>query len=324
MLFLLPLSSFSRTSKGLAHDANAAEHSSDRPGFVKHRRWNHVGRKGFAAASIVFLHRCSLDTTGRASNSGQPCVLLRHTFWMALSARQQQCEQLPGADASMQVAHGVSHSYPACPKCGVIWPPDKPLPTTECPDCGVVFVKFHAAERERKRLAAEKAEKDAQAAKVEAERAAKAAQKAAAAASKHRAPALPADSRLAACSACGGKVAYGAKTCPHCGAPGPAKKTSKVTLAVVGIGTLIFIGAIVQGGKSALPSAPASAPPRGSATEDQRAVAQQVIKLAGYRCDDVEYMGPLLTKTGFRVTCNASRYAYALVDEGGRWVVRLD
>lgn len=59
-------------------------------------------------------------------------------------------------------------------------------------------------------------------------------------------------------------------------------------------------------------------------TQDQRDAAHAFIKLAGYRCDSISYMGNLIFKSGFQVTCNDSRYAYEIVDEGGRWVVRLD
>jgi hypothetical protein len=59
-------------------------------------------------------------------------------------------------------------------------------------------------------------------------------------------------------------------------------------------------------------------------TQDQRNGAQISIKLAGYRCDDISFMGQLAFKNGFRVTCNADRYVYEFVDEGGRWVVHLN
>ena len=66
-----------------------------------------------------------------------------------------------------------------------------------------------------------------------------------------------------------------------------------------------------------------SSPPR-QITPDQRNAAQVAIRFAGYRCDSLNYMGHLPFKHGFRVTCNDDRYAYEIVDEGGRWVVRLD
>ena len=49
-----------------------------------------------------------------------------------------------------------------------------------------------------------------------------------------------------------------------------------------------------------------------------------LITRAGYKCDGVNYMGQLLTKPGFRVTCNADRYEYQVADKGGHWRVRLD
>ena len=206
----------------------------------------------------------------------------------------------------------------SCPKCGVLWPADKPLPVTECPACDVNFAKFNAARVERQRQLAEQADRAAKAEKQMADRAAKAEKKAATAATKVKLHAA-ADAKLAACATCGGSVAYGAKTCPHCGAPGPTKPTSVAKLAIVSIGVIAILVAIGNGGGGS-----SSPPPRGSATDTQREMAQLMIKGKGYRCDDIEYMAPLLTKPGYRVTCNASRYVYELVDEGGRWVVRLD
>jgi hypothetical protein len=206
-------------------------------------------------------------------------------------------------------------SVMTCPKCQVIWPADKPLPITDCPACGVVFSKFHAAQAQKKAQAAAQAERDSQAERKRVEAAVSAERKAAAA------QAVPQEERnpnLAACAACGGKVARGAKTCPHCGAPGPAKPTSSVKFIAYGLGVFLIVGFLARGGEGS------SAPPRGAATEEQRALAQAAIRSANYRCDDVEYMGPLLSKPGFRVTCNGSRYAYEWVDEGGRWTVRLD
>lgn len=59
-------------------------------------------------------------------------------------------------------------------------------------------------------------------------------------------------------------------------------------------------------------------------TQDMKNGAQASIKLAGYRCDDISFMGQLAFKNGFRITCNADRYVYEFVDEGGRWVVHLN
>jgi hypothetical protein len=59
-------------------------------------------------------------------------------------------------------------------------------------------------------------------------------------------------------------------------------------------------------------------------SDDQRSAGQAAIRLAGYRCDTIDDMGRLVFKTGYRVNCNSYRYAYEIVDEGGRWVVRLD
>lgn len=102
----------------------------------------------------------------------------------------------------------------SCPKCGVPWPAGKPLPTTECPACGVIFAKFHAAQREKQRQLEEQAAIAAKAEMAEKKKAAKAA-------TRTETPVLAGHPRLAACATCGGIVAYGAKACPHCGAAGP-------------------------------------------------------------------------------------------------------
>lgn len=135
--------------------------------------------------------------------------------------------------------HSVSVTT-SCPKCGVLWPADKPLPVTECPACGVNFAKFNAARVERQRQLAEQADRAAKAEKQMADRAAKAEKKAATAATKVKLHAA-ADAKLAACATCGGSVAYGAKTCPHCGAEGPTKPISRIKQAIVGIGVLVVL-----------------------------------------------------------------------------------
>lgn len=52
----------------------------------------------------------------------------------------------------------------SCPKCGINWPDGKPLPTIECPACGVIFAKFYAAQEKRLQAAAEQQAKAARAA----------------------------------------------------------------------------------------------------------------------------------------------------------------
>lgn len=196
-----------------------------------------------------------------------------------------------------------------CPKCGVQWPTDKPLPLTECPSCGVIFAKFLAAREDKRKRAAEKEAQVARAAEK-------------AAAKVKPAPAAPALARatlpkgLAECAICGGTVAIGANACPHCGAPGPKKSPSAIIVA----SALIFVMVIVIGSIAGRNKPPDP----GRFSIQQRESMRMLIELAGYKCDGVSYMGELLTKPGFRVTCNADRYVYAIVDEGGRWKVRLD
>ena len=184
-----------------------------------------------------------------------------------------------------------------CPKC------KKALPSSysggECPACGVVFSKYFAAETKRQEAEAVRS-----------------------ATHVNSAPASSAPSKTTSCPACGGLVAIGAKSCPHCGqtnpAPPPKKKAGPLAYALGGLFLVVFIMSAANN-----PSGGGGGPSP-SVTDDQRTAAQVSIKLAGYHCDSISYMGRLAFKVGFRVTCNENRYAYEIVDEGGRWVVRLD
>jgi hypothetical protein len=93
----------------------------------------------------------------------------------------------------------------------------------------------------------------------------------------------------------------------------------------LGIGVaVLFLGFLLyaMGHSSSTSRDPAA--PRPEDNPGVRADAQRAIGLAGYTCDSISFMGQLVTKTGFRVTCNGNRYAYTITDEGGRIVVRLD
>lgn len=119
-----------------------------------------------------------------------------------------------------------------CPKCGYIRKPSDSAPSTECPSCGLIFAKFLAAPA-RKASSSIKVT----AATVTAPVAAKQ--------PKLAKPSVPsAASAVTTCPACGGVVAYGAKTCPHCGkakpAPKPPTKVSKTHLALAAL----FLGAM--------------------------------------------------------------------------------
>lgn len=95
-----------------------------------------------------------------------------------------------------------------------------------------------------------------------------------------------------------------------------SKKVGPRGLAIAGVVVMgmLFIAA---GSKNS------SAPPP-TINSDHRVMAQVLITQAGYRCGDVNAMVRLTFKSGFRVTCDGSRYAYALEDSGGRWVVRAE
>lgn len=201
---------------------------------------------------------------------------------------------------------------------------------SECPKCGVIFAKFYAAQEQKLKLDAEREAKAKLEAEAQATKEAKAAAKAAAKAERQAADAKAAEAqaerdkaaKLSSCPACGGVVAVGAKACPHCGKDNPAppkKPTSRIKTVGAALFVIFLIYSMSQGSKTGGSSAPS--PP---ITAEAKTAAQLAIKLAGYRCDSVSYMGRHVFKVGFRVTCNEDRYAYELNDEGGRWVVKLD
>jgi len=114
-----------------------------------------------------------------------------------------------------------------CPKCSYSRQPTDTAPATECPACGVVFEKL---------LSPPKVSKSMRQAPPQAARA-----------PKPSAPGPAPNSSTTTCPACGGLVAYGAKSCPHCGkakpAPKPPKKVTKKHLLIAGgVLVLIFIG----------------------------------------------------------------------------------
>jgi hypothetical protein len=60
------------------------------------------------------------------------------------------------------------------------------------------------------------------------------------------APATTREAKVTSCPACGGTVAYGAKTCPHCGkakpAPKPPTKVTKTHLVLAALFLVAMIG----------------------------------------------------------------------------------
>ena len=196
-----------------------------------------------------------------------------------------------------------------CPKCAYTRKPSDTAPAGTCPSCGIIFEKFltQRATQQPKATLRKSPEAIASVQTI-----------------PEVPPQPPKQQSTSVCPACGGLVAFGAKACPHCGQTDPApaqKKKAKagpLTYALAGLFLLAFIISIANnppGGGNSSPS---------PITPDQQTAAQAAIQLAGYRCDTVSYMGGLLTKIGYRVTCNQDRYAYEIVDEGGRWVVKLD
>lgn len=107
-----------------------------------------------------------------------------------------------------------------CPKCGA----DRSAEATECPQCGIIYARYEAAQvkRREEEAAAEAARQAQLAAKQEAEeRKAEVRQRA----EKRRAEARqgeavgPGQPKLIACAACGQSVSVMADACPHCGHP---------------------------------------------------------------------------------------------------------
>jgi hypothetical protein len=121
-----------------------------------------------------------------------------------------------------------------CPKCTA------PLPAGfighDCPNCGIIFSKYYAAQaaKEKTRLAEEAAARK-RTEEQEAKRKAL---------DREIAPAVP-RAKTASCPTCGGLVAIGAKTCPHCGQAKPApKKAGAVAYAIAGLFLVLLISGI--------------------------------------------------------------------------------
>lgn len=114
-----------------------------------------------------------------------------------------------------------------CPKCGYDRKHSDVTPATECPGCGIIFEKFLAAPP-RKPVTRPKVEKVPSPAKP---------------AKMPEPQALATTRAVTTCPACGGTVAYGAKTCPHCGKAKPAPKPpTKVTKTHLVLAALLLVG----------------------------------------------------------------------------------
>lgn len=117
-----------------------------------------------------------------------------------------------------------------CPNCGYSRKPSDVAPPTECPDCGIVFEKFLASSPRKPETRGKTVPPPASVKQVKAP--------------ESQAPET--EATVTACPACGGTVAYGAKTCPHCGktkpAPKPPTKVTKTHLVLALLLLLAIIG----------------------------------------------------------------------------------
>lgn len=62
---------------------------------------------------------------------------------------------------------------------------------------------------------------------------------------------------------------------------------------------------------------------KGNLNPSQISTAQKLIKIYGYKCDDVNFALHSSWSGIISVTCNG-KYCYELEDKGGRWVVTLE
>ncbi len=114
-----------------------------------------------------------------------------------------------------------------CPSCSYSRRPSDIAPPGSCPECGVVFCEF-LAKRSAHRMdgGANEAPQRGEVPK------------------RPIPPAAPV-AKTTNCPACGGLVAYGAKTCPHCGkskpAPEPPRPPTKVTKTHLVLAALLLL-----------------------------------------------------------------------------------
>lgn len=121
-----------------------------------------------------------------------------------------------------------------CPKCSYSRKPTDVAPATECPACGIVFEKY-LARSTSKALPAGPQRGTANSTRQ-----------------SSTSDSNVAKRSVTSCPACGGTVAFGANTCPHCGkskpAPEPPTKVTKLHLALAGVFLIIMFSFISQGG----------------------------------------------------------------------------
>jgi len=107
-----------------------------------------------------------------------------------------------------------------CPKCNCSLPAGHAA--QECRFCGVVFAKYFAAQAQRER----KTEGRSPVKELPA----------------REPPSAAVSRKTASCPACGGVVAVGAKTCPHCGLAKPAPKPpTNVTRKHIVIAAIVLV-----------------------------------------------------------------------------------
>lgn len=135
----------------------------------------------------------------------------------------------------------------------------------------------------------------------------------------------PQESKVTKCPACDGQVAYGIKSCPHCGKSKPAPKKT-----AIGARGMLFAGAFCGGMFLSAANTPSS---NGPTWAEKTAVANAplikeqavlAIKAAGYWCDTLDTFGPMATRPGFKAQCNNYRYAYTIEQDGPRILVKPD
>ncbi len=146
-----------------------------------------------------------------------------------------------------------------CPKCSYSRKPTDTAPATECPACGVIFEKILNLSNASTLARPTPTPKPS----------------AAVSPSLEKAPLKP-PATTTSCPACGGLVAYGAKTCPHCGKAEPAPKPSdqvrkKHLLIAVGVIVLIIMG---------LSKSPSSSGAKSAANADLDTYGQKIAQSA--------------------------------------------
>jgi hypothetical protein len=198
-----------------------------------------------------------------------------------------------------------------CPSCGYSRKPTDSAPKTECPECKIVFEEFLSQRPAKKTI-------------VQAATSPRATEEKTALRAPPEVKVIPETPKTTSCPACGGLVAYGAKTCPHCGKANPAPVPKKPMSTFAKVGILVLMLAAIGNMISNPGSGTASSPSSSEITPEIRYAVQEAIKFRGYRCDSLSYVGRQVFGSGYRVTCNNDRYAYSINDEGGRWVVKLD